>query len=87
MSLSRNWIGRFLIFITLTIPAACAPNKQMAVGSAATLLEEVAKSSYKQSDLRVIREGMPGNDQRIKFTHYCDVGTGFSCIQGCGNTG
>ena len=31
----------------------------MTVGAAASLLEEVAKSSYKQSDLRVIREGMP----------------------------
>ena len=59
MSLSRNWIGIFLIFFMLTIPAACIPNKQMTVRSAATLLEDVAKSSYKQSDLRVIREGMP----------------------------
>ena len=59
MSLSRNWIGIFLIFFILTNPAACIPNKQMTVGSAAILLEDVAKSSYKQSDLRVIREGMP----------------------------
>jgi len=59
MRLSRNWIGIFLIFFILTIPVACIPNKQMTVGSAATLLEDVAKSSYKQSDLRVIREGMP----------------------------
>jgi tetratricopeptide (TPR) repeat protein len=59
MSLLRNWIRIFLIFFILTIPAACITNKQMTVGSAATLLEDVAKSSYKQSDLRVIREGMP----------------------------
>jgi hypothetical protein len=59
MRLSRNRIGIFLIFFILTIPAACIPNKKMTVGSAATLLEDVAKSSYKQSDLRVIREGMP----------------------------
>jgi hypothetical protein len=59
MRLSRNWIRLFLIFIIPTIPAACIPNKKMTVGSAATLLEDVAKSSYKQSDLRVIREGMP----------------------------
>jgi hypothetical protein len=39
--------------------AACIPNKQMTVGSAATLLEDVSKSANKQSDLRVIREGMP----------------------------
>ena len=59
MRLSPNTIRIFLIFLILTIPAACISNKQMTVGSAATLLEEVAKSSYKQSDLRVIREGMP----------------------------
>jgi tetratricopeptide (TPR) repeat protein len=59
MSFPRNWIGIFSIIFILTIPAACIPNKQMTVGSAATLLEDVAKSSYKQSDLRVIREGMP----------------------------
>ncbi len=59
MRLSRNWIGIFLIFFILTTAAACIPNKQMTVGSAAILLEDVAKSSYKQSDLRVIREGMP----------------------------
>jgi len=59
MSLSRNWIRIFLIFFILTIPTACITNKQMTVASTATLLEDVAKSSYKQSDLRVIREGMP----------------------------
>ena len=59
MSLSRNWTGIFLTFFILTNPAACIPNKQMTVGSTATLLEDVAKSSNKQSDLRVIREGMP----------------------------
>jgi tetratricopeptide (TPR) repeat protein len=59
MSFLRNWIGIFAIIFMLTIPAACVPNKQMTVGSAATLLEDVANSSYKQSDLRVIREGMP----------------------------
>jgi hypothetical protein len=52
-------MGIFSIFFTLAIAAACIPNKQMTVGSAATLLEDVANSSYKQSDLRVIREGMP----------------------------
>jgi tetratricopeptide (TPR) repeat protein len=59
MSLSRKWIGIFLMFFILTILVACLPNKQMTVGSAAILLEDVAKSSYKQSDLRIIREGMP----------------------------
>jgi len=59
MRLSPNTIRTLLIFLVLTIPAACISNKQMTVRSAATLLEDVAKSSYKQSDLRVIREGMP----------------------------
>ena len=59
MRFSRNWNGIFAIIFILTIPTACIPNKQMTVGSAATLLEDVANSSYKQSDLRVIREGMP----------------------------
>jgi hypothetical protein len=59
MRFARNWIGIFSIFFILTVPAACIPSKQMTVGSAATLLEEVAKSANKQSDLKVIREGMP----------------------------
>ncbi len=49
----------FLFLLLLSFPAACLPGKKLTVGAAATLLEEVAKSSYKQSDLRVIREGMP----------------------------
>jgi hypothetical protein len=59
MHFSRNWPGIFSIIFTLAIVAACIPNKQMTVGSAATLLEEVSNSANKQSDLRVIREGMP----------------------------
>ena len=31
----------------------------MTVGATATLLEEVARASYRQSDLRILREGMP----------------------------
>jgi len=59
MSFARNWMGIFSIFFTLAIAASCIPNKQMTVGSAATLLEDVANSANKQSDLRVVREGMP----------------------------
>jgi len=59
MSISRNWPGIFSIFLTLVIASACIPNKQMTVGSAATLLEDVSNSANKQSDLRVVREGMP----------------------------
>ena len=47
MSFSRNWIGIFSIFFTLAIAAACIPNKQMTVGSAATLLEDVSISGAK----------------------------------------
>ena len=46
----------FLFFLSLP---ACLPYKKLTVGSAATLVEEVAKSSYKQSDLKMIREGTP----------------------------
>jgi hypothetical protein len=54
---SPVWIVIFLIVVTL--PAACLPHKKMTVWSAAALLEDIAAASYKQSDLRVIREGMP----------------------------
>ena len=38
---------------------ACSANKTMTVGATASLLEDIAKSAYRQSDLRLIREGMP----------------------------
>ena len=41
------------------LATACLPQKALTVSSTATLLEGVAKASGKQSDLRVIREGMP----------------------------
>jgi hypothetical protein len=37
----------------------CATNKKVTVGATALLLEDIAKSAYKQTDTRVIREGMP----------------------------
>ena len=48
-----------LFFLLATLPAACATSKTMTVAATASLLEDVAKASYKQSDLRLIREGMP----------------------------
>lgn len=54
---SRNWIFPLLFFLLL--PSACVYSKKMTVGTTALLLEEVAKSSYRQSDLKIIREGMP----------------------------
>lgn len=50
---------RLLLVILLAFPTACALNKKMTVVSAAALVEDIARASYKQSDLRVIREGMP----------------------------
>jgi hypothetical protein len=49
----------FVLFLFLLSLPACLPYKKLTVGSAATLVEEVAKSSYKQSDLKMIREGTP----------------------------
>ncbi len=51
---------RFLFFLCLLLLlSACFPNKKMTVGATATLLEEIARASYRQSDLRILREGMP----------------------------
>jgi len=50
---------RILIVFLLLFLASCSINKKMTTISAASLVEDVAKASYKQSDLRVIREGMP----------------------------
>jgi hypothetical protein len=46
------------LFPTLFV-AACIPSKKLTVAATATLLEEVAKSTYQQSDLKMVREGMP----------------------------
>ncbi len=59
MRIIRNGIGIFSIFFILTVTAACISNKQMTVRSTAALLEDIAASANKQSDLTVIREGMP----------------------------
>ena len=59
MKLFLGRVGLLLLLILLFLLSACFPSKKLTVGAAATLLEGVAKSSYKQSDLRMIREGMP----------------------------
>jgi len=56
-SLIRKWI--FPLIILPFLSSACLPNKKATIGAAGILLEEVGKSSYKQSDMRMIREGMP----------------------------
>jgi hypothetical protein len=55
----QNQTRIFFFLCLLFILSACLPNKKLTVGATATLLEEVAKASYKQSDLRILREGMP----------------------------
>ena len=59
MLFSQNWIRILSLIFVFMIPVACISNKEMTVASTATLLEEISKSANKQSDLRVIREGMP----------------------------
>ena len=56
--------GRFFTHILMLLladlpPISCATSKTMTVGATASLLEDVARSAYRQSDLRLIREGMP----------------------------
>jgi len=47
------------LFLLTVLLSACATNKTMTVAATASLLEDVAKASYKQSDLMLIRQGMP----------------------------
>jgi hypothetical protein len=47
------------LLLVLLISSACFPSKKMTVVSVGSLLEDVAKASSRQSDLRLIREGMP----------------------------
>jgi hypothetical protein len=48
-----------LLSVLLIFPAACVPSKKVSVVCTALVLEDVAKSAYRQSDLRLIRQGMP----------------------------
>lgn len=48
-----------IFFLLLYLPSACVTNKTIVVGATASLLEDIAESASKQSDLRLIREGMP----------------------------
>ena len=57
-------IGRFfkynlMLLLLLCLPMSCATSKTMTVGATASLLDDVAQSAYRQSDLKLIREGMP----------------------------
>lgn len=51
---------RFLLFLVLMgLLSACVANKTMTVAATGSLLEDVAKAAYKQSDLNLVRQGMP----------------------------
>lgn len=55
----QNRTRIFFFLWLLVFLSACLPNKKLTVGATATLLQEVASASSKQSDLRILREGMP----------------------------
>jgi hypothetical protein len=55
----QNQARFFLLLCLLLFLSACLPGKKLTVGATATLLDEVARASYRQSDLRILREGMP----------------------------
>ncbi len=57
MKLLQNRI--LLCAICLFLLTGCLPNKKLTVAATATLLEGVAKSAFQQSDLKMVREGMP----------------------------
>jgi hypothetical protein len=48
-----------LCVISIFLLSGCLPNKKLTVGATATLLEGVAKSAFQQSDLKLVREGIP----------------------------
>jgi hypothetical protein len=59
MTLKGFFEHLLLLFLLICLPISCATSKTMTVGATASLLDDVAKSAYRQSDLRLIREGMP----------------------------
>ncbi len=48
-----------LCVVSLFLLTGCVPNKKLTVAATATLLEGVAKSAFQQSDLKLVREGIP----------------------------
>ena len=59
MPIRRFFAYTSFFFLLIALPTACGINKTMTVASTASLLEDVAKASFKQSDLKLVREGMP----------------------------
>lgn len=54
-----NWTGILLLISVAFLSPACLPIKKMTVASVGSLVEEVAKASSRQSDLKLVREGTP----------------------------
>ena len=59
MGSTRLWIWISLFLLIISLQPACLYSKKARVGAAALLVQDVAKAAYKQSDLTIIREGMP----------------------------
>ena len=59
MPLTRLFKPTFVLLLLVSLATGCGTSKRMTVASTALLLEDVARASYKQSDLKLIREGMP----------------------------
>lgn len=59
MKCFQNQCCIFLVLCLLSLMTACLPNKKLTVAATGTLLEEIAKASSRQTDLRVLREGTP----------------------------
>ena len=54
-----KWVSILLSLSFLPSLFGCLPSRKLTLASAAVLIEEVAKSSSRQTDLRMIREGTP----------------------------
>ena len=59
MPLARLFKSAFVLLLLISLATGCGTSKRVTVASTALLLEDVARASYKQSDLKLVREGMP----------------------------
>jgi hypothetical protein len=59
MMRARYFKPALMLLLLICLPMACATSKSMTVGATAGLLEDIARSANRQSDLKLVREGMP----------------------------
>ena len=59
MLMARLFKSTIVVLLLASLATGCGASKRMTVASTALLLEDVARASYKQSDLKLVREGMP----------------------------